>query len=808
MAKRGRSNDQAIAALANRMLTRYLDRVALAGGSRQETTKRKREKQPPEDPREVETSVVLVLGAAASYLSGMPAWQSLYEEGLLGEIEKVFSRREVMVDELWSKLSPYIGPRPEPALTDLLTALTQRTKVEQILGVASELVPARRQILDVLQKHYGAGSLAPPQLGYELIAHLLRHGFLDHVITFNFDEVLDAAIENELERDGFVRIISDTDLPSTTKAADRPSYLKLHGTISVPESLRFTKEQTQTLSPEMLRLLDKTVFRKPRIHLVTIGYSWNDDDFVQWVVARMDRIERVTIVRNGRDVPPLLDERFASRRAIGQPSGLREKVDIVSMQAVARRLGIEQPFADHLLLALVNGIEAELTRREEPFVPAARHVVLSLAFYPQRAGTDTERPWKIGQCYNTHDAKSRLRMELWLQLVKSKGMLNLSVLARTPRIHRYWAQCADLYPHKPPLIDHFMPQEIQPSSHGEVKETYFSTLHSGEDVIASMMADFRWPRLATTVPTITLASSTPKLSRQRIDTEELVHLELTRIWAGEEVEVLPSPDPRAEWLFHDPKPVTSYLALRKKTLALLHEDWTHLFVVAESGSWLLEGGLATICGAPETPRTILLIVASDEGLEDWKAWNTIRRELKERMRSAPAGVRVLEMSIPWWQHNRHLSLALRMPSARVNLLGGIYFRRRLKDSRVAPVVVDKEIDKVELLLIFLAYVVRAAEHRWNRHGALSDQDEQFIQHAVAVLVAAKTNPEQRRRSKAIRSRLADLRRGAPTSSAAAVPPPATTHPSPSRKPSGRHGRRSGGRSGPPRRPRRPPPDGG
>ena len=37
-----------------------------------------------------------------------------------------------------------------------------------------------------------------PGLAYEILAHLMKHGFIDAIINFNFDEVLDQAIEDEL----------------------------------------------------------------------------------------------------------------------------------------------------------------------------------------------------------------------------------------------------------------------------------------------------------------------------------------------------------------------------------------------------------------------------------------------------------------------------------------------------------------------------------------------------------------------------------------------------------------------------------
>lgn len=747
----------AILDLAHSMLNRYLARAdrSLAQRSGEE-----------------DASVVLVMGAAASYLSGMPSWQSLYSE-LLDAIEAAFKDRRAMLEELWSKLSPYIGPQPAGSDDARFTHLEQVAKVEQILGVACEIAPARRAVIEVLKKRYGGQreDLAPPQLGYELIAHLLRHGFIDHLITFNFDEVLDAALSNELgpEPDGVLRIISDSNLP-LSKEERRPCYLKIHGTISAPESLRFTRERTQTLSSEMLRLLDQTVFRNGKTHLVTIGYSWSDDDFVQWVLGRWDRLQKVTIVRGKPSIPALLQERYLAPYAPAMKKEMLLKlhamVGVISMEAVAGDLDLPYAYPDDLLWALVNGIESKLTSLSVPFVSSARHIVLGQIFRAVPPPSESQR-WEVSY-KNTHDPESRLRVELWLQTAKSKGMVNLSVLARTPRINRYWERYLREYKADAKRLTEFLPPTVNASSHGEVKETYFSNARNGSYLANALLGAgyFAAPSgEKIVVPKVQLEKKSRLLKKSGtiyydfVEVRELLEQKLVEIWGGEEVEVVPTPDPRAKWLLHSPTAITSYLELRTATMTLLKRNWTDLLVIAESGSWLANGELFVALQeaqkATKSERTIRLLLAGEDGFEDWKAWQSIREDLMP-IEGVP-GVTVASLALPWWRHNRHLTLALEVSRGRIVLHGGIYFRRRLKDSRIAPVLVTDEHDQMELLLVFAAYCVRALEKREESDRPPSTGEETFTCGVLHFLEKATSGgfatEEQKVRTKGIRDRL-------------------------------------------------------
>jgi len=659
--------------------------------------------------------VLFVLGAAASFRSGMPSWDSIKEE-LVSAAENCFTPG-VFVAEAWNQLAPYLGPPPSRGKRERLLA---SAKTEQILGVACTFEIVRDTVLKVLHDHYRRCRLPElgeaPQLGYELIAHFLRHGFIDHVVNFNFDEALDVALENELGINGYRRILTETDvlvddeLKPPPSARHLPHYLKLHGTISIPSSLRFTKDHTQSLSPSVLRLFDKIAFPKKRkLHLVTLGYSWNDPDFVNWVVARTRLIERVTIIRGHEEAPPALyATRYAEYRKMAKearpvrdidPYDDRELPSFVDSLAIAP-LRIHQHLetaVDDILWALANGIQDQLRKAPVDYVPMARHVILGHLFGPKDQPSDERNEttsWKFVPL-NEHSPELRLRLELWLHLFKCKGMMTLSGIADTPRIQCY-KDAANKTTRPLDNLGEFVPLQV--------RETLFHRSKGAIEACGCLFGDgFNTSSHAVCVPQFDVEHAT--LTPVPTDPRQFVQDLVNEIWIGDETEVTTTRDPRARWLFGQSHGLTSYLALRRQTDELLKEPWTHLFVIAESGEWL-----ARWYGAHEKAlvipgQQIFLIRVSDDGLKEWGAWESIKKRNEEEF--SARDLTVHEMELPWWRHNRHLTLAASIGGGVGRFHQGIYFRRRLKTSRISPVSLRVG-DCFELFLVFLAYTVRSS----------------------------------------------------------------------------------------------------
>ena len=152
--------------------------------------------------------------------------------------------------------------------------------------------------LGTLQEHlvniYGKDLHFNPSFTYEIIAHLFAHRFIDVIINFNFDELLDAAVVEEIGGGNYRRIISDSDCHPLQDLliAGRlkmPIYIKPHGTVSDQHSLRFTRDDYFRVPfsiQELLRsLLSGRIGMEEEdkdpipVNVVTIGFGMQSVEF-------------------------------------------------------------------------------------------------------------------------------------------------------------------------------------------------------------------------------------------------------------------------------------------------------------------------------------------------------------------------------------------------------------------------------------------------------------------------------------------------------------------------------------------------
>ena len=146
-------------------------------------------------------------------------------------------------------------------------------------------------IVDQLRRRLGFKHL--PSYFYEIVSHMFKHRFFDVIVNFNFDEILDNAIEDEMCGATYHKVVSDIDIHpfsefTTENRLKAPIYIKPHGSASSKSSMLFTSAQYVTISQEMRTFL-KEVFlgtissRDPgtsikNINICVAGYSLRDID--------------------------------------------------------------------------------------------------------------------------------------------------------------------------------------------------------------------------------------------------------------------------------------------------------------------------------------------------------------------------------------------------------------------------------------------------------------------------------------------------------------------------------------------------
>ena len=266
-----------------------------------------------------------------------------------------------------------------------------------------------------------------PCLSYEIIAHLLKHGFIDVVINFNFDELLDQAIEEEVGQGNYYKIVSDGDVISLSDIVVNgslkiPVYIKAHGTASNKSTLSLTQNNYFQIPKEVSNLIEQLVSGKREnklsristVNVTCIGYSMQSEQFNS-----------------------ILEEHLSPQSQIfnlnvhGEPSSRNNKID-----------GLRKGFVNLDYIEPQDGLSSfDVAMRRlwahvaDCFTPSfkprqiSRHEIISNIFYEYNIVGDENnqkadaRP-KLKEYFNFNYFLDRVIIEIGILIAKNKGILD------------------------------------------------------------------------------------------------------------------------------------------------------------------------------------------------------------------------------------------------------------------------------------------------------------------------------------------------------------------------------------------------
>lgn len=155
----------------------------------------------------------------------------------------------------------------EQTMTLLRRYFGERPKCAEILLFQNKF--PRSKIIDVDR------DLLPVPLIYEITSHLVKHKLVDHVITTNFDELLDRALEEEIGKKEFARVhhLSKYESVLVDKVyEEKPLLIKVHGTISYSLTLRQLVDNVFAFERHKEELLTKIL--KDSV-VIIVGFGFN-----------------------------------------------------------------------------------------------------------------------------------------------------------------------------------------------------------------------------------------------------------------------------------------------------------------------------------------------------------------------------------------------------------------------------------------------------------------------------------------------------------------------------------------------------
>jgi hypothetical protein len=533
----------------------------------------------------------------------------------------------------------------------------------------------------------------PTILGYELLAHLLKHRFLDAIISFNFDELLDQSLDDELGQKAYRRLVSDRDCLGVAGDPDSPDYLplyiKLHGTATEPDSLRFTREAYYKLSQKLMRVVEG-LFESQLTVVVNVGSAMTGFD-----LHRLLRIpEQLEIYDlSPRPLSETVRNEITSerRKPLDDTFHETEKRDDPSfpllMEGVSTRRA--KSSCDKWLKQLVS----ELERRSGEHADARRLASLVRFRSVDRhqavadiLGTETtlSRWTKDPKGYRNdyvNYLRQRTIVELALSGAKARGLAQLSWLA----IDR----CGTYYE----LYRREAGQTTRSDSWNTLRMAGgLDENESLPDVVESQMGLCR----PTAGPTLSrgkwaLREFEPKALAKHVIThigkgqdgraERRLATALRKLQRGSEVEIYATDDQVCAKAFDSPLTLPTITSLNVFTVALFKdlEPSDEIYISCETGEWLLRD------------KAMFDLLSKQDHVEVKTAFEFKGKQLDKWYEG-----RLTVRPIDPWRHNRHMTIVCRGSVP----LRAVYFARRLRTPVITPVYLGKSKDAARVKRAF------------------------------------------------------------------------------------------------------------
>ncbi len=604
-----------------------------------------------------------------------------------------------------------------------------------------------------------------PHLIFETIAHLLKHRFVDAVINYNFDELLDQAIEEELAGGEYRQILSDGDTDDLARfVVDEqlkvPLYIKPHGTARHKSSLRFTKDDYLGIPNDLQeftrKILHGDTCEDPdsqrehfHVNLICVGFAFGS-------------IELVHALRKHRGLTVFHVNTLRAMR------GLVDQVNLIKSPVKQFCLGIrtspdeEKEPGWPSMEAVFDELQKRITGRGEPgrfrapYAPRSldRHLIVHRLLF--RAGcpeldsdgvATAPGDWPDGSgvrlpVKDKHYHFARLCVEIAISLAKGNGKIDLTgaMQDRVGIYYKLWRDC-DTGEGRP-LRDVCSAEFGLTENYGFSRTIYglpYEKLSGrpGEGITARA-AGFITRSLFDSLKRIDDDPFRDHVAE--VERTGEVHDLLRNLIRSDAHDIAPTFDMRSLVLITEPRHARAGADVRR---AVLHtslsmisrfqemvsaDHWHLLLAISENGK-VVEKLLKALTAArreqrmrtalapgrpaagstpsPLVRKRMSLIVADhkenpqiDRRLARFKKWGLILRDADYRL--------------PFWAHNNHMVVAMRMDfdpgtglPVRWTPVRGIAYSKPALSGKVNPILVEQQEDLERLVTMYFGYVAKA-----------------------------------------------------------------------------------------------------
>lgn len=591
-----------------------------------------------------ERRVIVVVGAGASHGVGLP----LAKTAAKRLKRKLNIHKSSLEDELHRLETVY---------------RLKRDDFETVLMAMGTSIGRTKALREALNRMYGHRYL--PVLTYEILAHMLKHRFVDAIVNFNFDELLDQSIEDELGDNNYHYVLSDGDCegvkPDSSHRFKLPLYVKPHGTAGHKSTLRFTRDDYYGL-PEDIRQLLLTLFSDLPVTLILVGFGVESFEFSHLIRESVSQLDVFSFnVQNLSKIDNRLEE-------LGKNTF--HHIDTRTMKSL-----------DTAMRSLWESISGQFSDYFKPR-HVMRHQLICRLFKHANIPYITKKKDHLREYL-----RDRMLIELTLSVAKCKGLLDLSVLS-VDRCGRYYELYKCSNAKCPPLLEICRKLGLKEVGYGR-QVTRLLPRDDDDTGKYAVISQEEFRSALGSIRDFVATSASNSVGRKLNANWDLYKQTLNELYRTSEVEVSNEGDKIHSKIFRRANILNTNTSLRTHTLQLLSKmrKADDLLVVAETGEWLLDG---TVHEAV-TGKRVFLILADLSWAEDLKrAYGEDNLKIRQ---------------IPWWTHNKHMTIVGREMKA----IKSIYFERRLRSTIISPVKLEK-FDTRAVFEIFVNYWIKAESY--------------------------------------------------------------------------------------------------
>ncbi len=640
-------------------------------------------------------------------------------------LEAVLSERMASASQLGNKWA-----EEKELLTSIMRVAGDDLDFESHLSLLGQFYTqhqVRHAIAEIYDKRYW------PHIATETLSHLLKHRFVDVIINYNFDEMLDQAIAEEVRGGDYRKIISDGDCPRDIselvigQALKIPLYIKPHGTISHKSTLRFTKRDYFDAPSDLLRFTETILHgytvngdaasRLP-VNLIAIGFNFTSIELARtlrthpaltvWHINPTDR-------RN--ELLDIFPEKRVTQHFIGVAD--RTAAPYSSRATTTSRFDDKHASCGDALSVLMDRL-VELFR--EPYRPRhiARHRFVHDVLVSNVCGhTDpcTACPPNVGvrvPMKERSHLRARVNVELAIAISKGRGRIDLATLVhdRVGIYFKAWREAED---------KRFEDERDRSSlrdfclAFGLVEDQGFvgnlfrvpnyvepTESHSPE------LGDWTWAQLKQALGDLGEEDLTEHIRKDEV---QIASKEFLSASGGEARELAPrfnSDELLLVRSWNRRAVIHTNLGMALATEEVVHNAKASLIIAIIEN----DGVFQKVVNARTSQRRALVsvVVASQQ------QYHSTRTHAKHD----GDGIWPDRYELPYWAHNEHLIVALERGSepGLWTPLDAIWYRRAGLSNRINPIRVSDSEDLEDLVLTFFGHV-RKSTH-WRNENSVPD----------------------------------------------------------------------------------------